>query len=179
MAWSLTKQNARCHIWDGAVPDTGTSWELSGWRASQQKVRVQVAAGSAWASRVPNSQGANCTLGLIKHSTDNWSKEVVITLYLVMVQSHLGYCVQFWAPQYKKKVLRYLKASRGGTKAVNMAGRHVLWEETNDTQAVQSGEKEAQRWPHCSLQICEEGKHREMLGSTSGHRRQDSTYVRE
>ncbi|KAK4816555.1 hypothetical protein QYF61_017945 [Mycteria americana] len=42
---------------------------------------------------------ANHILGCIKHSITSRSKEVIIPLYLVMLQPHLECCVQFWAPQ--------------------------------------------------------------------------------
>ena len=46
----------------------------------------------------------NPILGRIKHSMTRQSEEVMILLYLVMVRPHLEYCVQFWAPQFKKDV---------------------------------------------------------------------------
>jgi len=45
---------------------------------------------------------ANNTLGCVKRSIVNWSKEVIVLLYSASVQIHLKYSLQFWAPQYKK-----------------------------------------------------------------------------
>ena len=47
---------------------------------------------------------ANCILGCIKHSITSWSIQGIILLYSALVQPHLEYCVQFWAPQFKKDV---------------------------------------------------------------------------
>lgn len=38
------------------------------------------------------------------NSVARWSEEAILPLYLVLVQTHLEFCVSFWAPLYKKSV---------------------------------------------------------------------------
>jgi len=130
--WDSTRANVESCTWGGTTTCISASYRMTCWKELlQRRTYLWVLV----ANRLVVSQqsafmavNANGILGYIKKNVASSWRNVIFPLYSSLVRSHLEYCVQFWASQFKTDRDLLERVHQKATKMISGL-KHLLYEE--------------------------------------------------
>lgn len=122
--------NSKCqtlHV-EWVIVGVHKNWGMRGWRTTLYKGNLRIwVHGKLNASHQCTLAAKGDNLGYIRHSIMSQLREVIVSLYTVVEQTHLKYCIQFWRSQWKNDI-KLKCAQRRLTKMVKDLNRNT-WKE--------------------------------------------------
>lgn len=89
----------------------------------------------------------NVTPGCIRRNAGYKTREVIILLYLALVQPHLAQCVQFWVLHFKITVDKLVREFKSCCKMIRYLENMNLWERLRELGLFRLGSKDRRnRW---------------------------------